>query len=383
MLRRLYIYSGNPTYLSIGLTFFILSVLMAFWITRIPEVKSTLELSEGDLGIALFFVPLGGIVSMLLSAQLIKYIGEGRTTIYGLVAFSFIILLPVIATTFTLLCAALFVLGFAMGWVDIAMNAVVNTIEKKKKVSIMSTSHGFFSLGGIVGGALGGLLAEAGVSAFLHFMTIGALVFIFTFLVIKKNIGRVHDEGNKEESSFFVIPRSPVLGLAIIAFCIMIGEGVVADWSTVYLQDFLNTNATIAGFGYAGFSFTMTLGRFNGDYYTLRYGNLKVIVFGCIMALAGIVLLLLLNVWLVLLGFVCIGLGYSCVVPVLFSSAAKKEGVTPAYGLASVASAGYFGFLIGPVIIGLLAERYGLNNSFILLLILTTIALLSTKKALE
>lgn len=341
-----------------------------------------LGLSEGDLGIALFFVPLGGILSMLLSSQLIKHIGEGRTTIYGLVAFSFIIILPVVATSFIMLCAALFVLGFGMGWVDIAMNAVVNTIEKDEKVSIMSTSHGFFSLGGIVGGALGGLLAGMGVSSFWHFLVTGVLIFILIFLFINKHIGMVRDDGNKEESSFFVIPRTPVLGLAIIAFCIMIGEGVVADWSTVYLQDFLNSNATIAGLGYAAFSLTMTIGRFNGDYYIQQYGNLKVVIFGCLMALLGIALLLSLDIWIVLGGFTFIGLGYSCVVPVLFSSAAKKKGVTPAYGLASVASAGYFGFLIGPVIIGFLAEHYGLNNSFILLLILTAIALLSARKAL-
>ncbi|MEM8566370.1 MAG: MFS transporter [Bacteroidota bacterium] len=383
MFRRLYNYANNPAHLSIGLTFFILSILLAFWITRIPEVKVTLNLSESDLGIALFFVPLGGIISMLLSSQLIKRVGEGRTTIYGLIAFSFIIVLPVIAPSFTWLCSALFVLGFGMGWVDIAMNAVVNTMEKKQKVSLMSTSHGFFSLGGIIGGALGGLLSEWGVDSFWHFLTTGGLIFLFTFSIINRQLGKVRDEGNKDDSSFFVIPKPPVLGLAIIAFCTMIGEGVVADWSTVYLQDFLKSNATIAGLGYAGFSLTMTLGRFNGDYYIHRYGNLRVVTFGCLVAIAGVSLLLLLNVWTVLIGFKFLGLGYSCIVPVLFSAAAKKKGVTPAYGLASVASAGYFGFLIGPVIIGFLAEEYGLDNSFLLLIILTLIALITAKNALK
>ncbi len=382
MLQRLYHYIGNHRHLAIGLTFFILSVLFAFWLTRIPEIKALLGLSEGDLGMALFFIPLGGIVSMIASSQLIKKVGEGRTTIYSLVFFSVIILAPVLAYNFVTLCFALFVLGFSMGWVDIAMNAVVNTIEKEEKVSIMSTSHGFFSLGGIVGGALGGVLAGINIDAALHFLLSGVLVFAVTFLFINKQIGAIADQGNKKEDSFFVIPKPPVLGLAIIAFCIMIGEGAVADWSTVYLVDFLKSNVSIAGFGYAGFSLTMTLGRFNGDFYMQKYGNTAVIMFGSVISIIGIALLFVYSVPVVLIGFTLIGLGYSCIVPVLFSTAAKKEGVSPAYGLASVASAGYFGFLIGPVIIGFLAEEYGLNNSFLLLLGLTFIALIGSKKAI-
>ena len=382
MLRRLYIYTRNARHLSAGATFFIMGTLFSFWVTRIPGVKEKLDLSDGALGVALFFTPLGAIISMLVSAKMIHTIGEGKTTIYALLFFCVVILSPILAFDFISLCIALFLLGFSMGWLDIAMNAVVNTIEKKEMISIMSTTHGFYSLGGIVGGSLGGLLAGLGVDPILHFSISGTVVLLVTLLFINKQVGDIRDDKTVDPIPLFAVPRRPMVGLAVIAFCIMIGEGAVADWSTVYLDEFLGSGATLAGLGYAGFSLTMTLGRFNGDYYVQQYGRSKVILFGVTIAIIGILLLLATEVAWAITGFTLVGMGYSCIIPVLFSSAAKVVGVNPAYGLASVASAGYFGFLIGPVIIGLIAEMFGLNNGFMLLLVLTIIALIGTKKSL-
>ena len=381
MIRRLYIYVNNPVHLSAGCTFFILGTLFSFWVTRIPGVKEKLELSDGALGIALFFIPLGAIISMLVSARMIHTIGEGKTTLYALLFFCMVILAPVMAVDFISLCVALFFLGFSMGWLDIAMNAVVNTIEKKEMISIMSTTHGFYSLGGIAGGGMGGLLAGLGVNPILHFTVSGLIVLLVALLFIRKHVGDIRDDKTRDPVPLFALPRAPVMGLAVIAFCIMIGEGAVADWSTVYLDEFLNSGAMLAGLGYAGFSLTMTLGRFNGDYYIQKYGRSKVILFGITVAIAGILLLLTAKIAWVIIGFTLVGMGYSCIIPVLFSSAAKVVGINPAYGLASVASAGYFGFLIGPVIIGLIAEMYGLNNSFLLLLLLTLVALAWAKRS--
>lgn len=381
MIRRLYIYVNNPVHLSAGCTFFILGTLFSFWVTRIPGVKEKLELSDGALGIALFFIPLGAIISMLVSARMIHTIGEGKTTLYALLFFCMVILAPVMAVDFISLCVALFFLGFSMGWLDIAMNAVVNTIEKKEMISIMSTTHGFYSLGGIAGGGMGGLLAGLGVNPILHFTVSGLIVLLVALLFIRKHVGDIRDDKTRDPVPLFALPRAPVMGLAVIAFCVMIGEGAVADWSTVYLDEFLSSGAMLAGLGYAGFSLTMTLGRFNGDYYIQKHGRSKVILFGITVAIAGILLLLTAKIAWVIIGFTLVGMGYSCIIPVLFSSAAKVVGINPAYGLASVASAGYFGFLIGPVIIGLIAEMYGLNNSFLLLLLLTLVALAWAKRS--
>ena len=167
---------------------------------------------------------------MLVSARMIHTIGEGKTTLYALLFFCMVILAPVMAVDFISLCVALFFLGFSMGWLDIAMNAVVNTIEKKEMISIMSTTHGFYSLGGIAGGGIGGLLAGLGVNPILHFTVSGLIVLLVALLFIRKHVGDIRDDKTRDPVPLFALPRAPVMGLAVIAFCVMIGEGAVADW---------------------------------------------------------------------------------------------------------------------------------------------------------
>lgn len=383
MIKRLTYYFSNPTFLSIGLAFFILSVEFSFWITRLPDVKAYLQLSEFQLGVALFFLPLGAVISMLLSGRLIDRIGEGKATIYAIVFYALTAYVPFLAVDLNTICAALFMLGFAMGWLDIAMNSVVGTLEKKHQVSIMATSHGFFSLGGMIGAAIGSLLAAAKVNIYIHLTISLFLILLVVFAFMNKYIGGVTGKDGEDKPPLFALPVKPVFGLAIIAFCIMIGEGAIADWSTIYLKDNIGSSAYLAGFGYAAFSLTMTIGRFNGDYFIDQYGRLTVIIVGASLALAGILLLLLESSWIVISGFSLVGLGYSCIVPVLFSSAAKVPGLAPSHGIASVASAGYFGFLIGPVMIGVIAEYKGLHIGFMLLFALTLISLIAAPKAIK
>jgi MFS family permease len=380
MFRKLKSYISEPLHLAIGLCFMLLSVLFAFWITRIPEVKGELGLSEGDLGTALFFTPLGAICSMLLSSQVIRLLGEGRSAILSLLFYAALVIAPVAAFNFTTLCLALFGLGFCMGWVDISINSTANAIEKQSKVKIMSTSHGFFSLGGILGGVLGGILAGLQIDPVKQMLfTFIAAAAVVLFLVYPK-IEMVRDSRSLQEKALFALPGKSLIGLAIIAFCIMLGEGAIADWSTVYMTSTLSSGPALAGFGFAMFSAMMTLGRFNGDYLIEKFGSNRVVSFGLLLALAGLGLLFLHSLSLALLGFGLIGLGYSSVVPILFSKASQKKDVSPAKGLASVATFGYFGFLIGPVVIGWLAEYTGLTYSFGILLLLTAGALLMVRQ---
>lgn len=376
MFRKLKSYVSEPMHMAIGLCFMLLSVLFAFWITRIPEVKGQLGLSDGDLGTALFFTPAGAICSMLLSSQVIRMLGEGRSAVLSLLFYAALIITPMAAFNFTTLCVALFGLGFTMGWVDISINSTANAIEKESKVKIMSTSHGFFSLGGIIGGVIGGILAGLQLDPVRQMLfTFVAVAAVVMFLIYPR-LEMVRDKQSSGEKALFALPGKSLIGLAVIAFCIMLGEGAIADWSTVYMTSTLSSGPALAGFGFAVFSAMMTLGRFNGDYLIEKFGSGRVVTFGLLLALAGLGLLFLHSLTLALLGFGLIGLGYSSVVPILFSQASRKNDVSPAKGLASVATFGYFGFLIGPVVIGWMAEYMGLTYSFGFLLLLTAGALL-------
>ncbi|MTI38931.1 MFS transporter [Fulvivirga lutimaris] len=374
MIKKLRQYISTPKHMAVGLCFLLLSVLFALWITRIPEVKLRLGLSEGDLGSVLFFTPLGAIISMLLSSNLIRWKGEGKSTVIALLFYGVTMATPLFAYDFLTLCIALFLVGFSMGWVDISMNAVANTIEKVDGVKIMSTSHGFFSLGGIIGGSIGGILAGIGTDGLIQMIAAFITLAIIVMLIIAPKIKSITDDSNKEQHVIFSIPGKSLMGLAVIAFCIMLGEGAIADWSTVYLNNNLSSGPALAGFGFAAFSATMTIGRFNGDYLIEKFGSNNVVKGGLIMAFAGLILLFIKSIALALLGFGMIGFGYSSVIPILFSQASQKADVSPARGLASVATLGYFGFLLGPVIIGWTAEIIGLAFSFGILAALTLVA---------
>ncbi|MEQ8475118.1 MFS transporter [Fulvivirga sp.] len=374
MIKKLKLYISNPKHMAVGLCFLLLSTLFALWITRIPEVKEVLGLSEGDLGSALFFTPLGAIISMLLSSNLIKWKGEGKSTVLALIFFGVTMVTPLFAYDFITLCVALFLVGFSMGWVDISMNAVANTIEKEDGVKIMSTSHGFFSLGGIIGGTIGGILAGLESDGMIQMIAAFVVLVIIVLLVISPKIRHINDDSNKEGHVIFSFPGKSLIGLAVIAFCIMLGEGAITDWSTVYLSNNLSSGPALAGFGFAAFSATMTIGRFNGDYMIEKFTSGTVVKAGLVMAFAGLLLLFAKSIALALLGFAMIGFGYSTVIPILFTQASKKEDVSPARGLASVATLGYFGFLLGPVIIGWSAEIIGLTLSFGILAALTLVA---------
>lgn len=382
MFKKLKVYITTPLHFAVGLCFLILSVLFALWITRIPEIKTFHNLSEGDLGTALFFTPLGALVSMILSTQVISKMGEGRSSVIALTTYSLFMCLPFIAQSYIQLCGALFFTGIAMGWVDISINAVANTVEKLKKVKIMTTSHGFWSLGGIIGGVIGGLTASWQIESLLQ-MFIGAIFcLIILYAFISPQLRPIHDEENKSGGKRFALPTNRELWiLAIIAFCILLAEGAVVDWSTVFLKETLGSTAATAGFGYALFSATMTLGRFNGDFLIERFGAKKVMNAGLLLAAGGFIFLLFNSVVLALLGFAIIGFGYSSVIPILFAESAKKNEKSPALGLASVATFGYTGFLIGPVIIGWVAEWQNLTFSFGFLLLITLTALLAFRKS--
>ena len=378
MIKRLKIYVQNPQYLSVGLVFSILGILIAFWVTRLPYIKNTLNLTDGELGLSLFF-----IVAMMFTSRMINRWGEGKATLFStfLLAASFI--LPFVVPSFVLLCIALFLVGAMMGVMDVSMNALAGHFEKKHETIIMSTCHGFFSLGAMLGASTGSIFIGMGISPISQMLTSIAVIVLLLFGFTYKQLKGEKSMITTTDELRFEIPKKPVIGLAIIGFCIMVCEGAVTDWSTVYLQDFLFSDPFLVGFGYAGFSLFMTIGRFNGDYIISLFSETGIMLYGSIISLFGIILVLLANTYLAIVGFSLIGIGYSNIVPIVFSRAAKIKGMSPSKGIAAVASVGYVGFLIGPVIIGFLSEKYGLNLAFGLMLILTSTALVFIKKSTQ
>lgn len=351
-----------------------MAILFGAWVTRLPELKEILGISEGKLGLALFAMPLGATALLPFFSRIIGSLGEKRSTLLGLFLFLIAICLPNLMVSFWPFTLSLFFVGLAMGLTNVSMNACATAVEHIQKRSIMSACHGFFSLGGMVGAASSTLFIQLGFTPFWHLFTWTVILLVIVYFNVRKNL-LSQDQDRMDEGGFSFPPKS-VLGLAAIGFCIMLAEGAITDWSALYLRNSLSAPITIASLGFATFAGFMALGRFFGDGFITRFGALRMLIFGCVLGVFGLILVQASGYSLALVGFGAVGLGFSIIVPTLFSQSARQKGVKSSVGIASVASSGYLGLLIGPVLIGFVAEHWGLGNGFAFLTALTVLAFL-------
>lgn len=356
-----------------------LNILVGTWVLYIPYVKQKLGLDDGQVGIALFCFALGTLSMIPASSSIIGRVGLGRATLGGIVILSVAFLLPLSAGSYPLLCAALYVCGLFCCLTDIAMNALVSEIEQEDEVHFMSASHGFFSLGGVIGGGVGSLVITWFGAPVVHMAWVMVGVILANVLVAKAYLGIPGKRIEREEQPFKAGLLKPLLGLTVIAFLIMGSEGAIEHWSKLYLQDVVSiASERISGFGFVAFSATMTLGRFFGDAVSKRFGPANIIIGGCLVSMIGFMSILMAELMPALIGFGLVGLGFSVVIPELFRLAGKTEGVSSAEGISFVAGFGYVGFLISPAFLGFLPKIGSLKLSFTALLAAAALALVVT-----
>ncbi len=375
--HSLKIISSNPYYLTIAFVFFGFSLIEATWIIYIPHIFEKLNLSHGILGTALFFKAIGAFTAMPISAKLISKYGEGKITMFCLFSILIVGISPIVAPSFILLCVSLFVFGFLGGMLDIAMNAIVSYHEKNDEVKIMGSSHGFWSLGGMVGAGIGTIVGAQLDSPLIHITCLSALLFVL-FIWCSKYFRSIKGDYSKDKTKLS-FKSTAVLTAALIALIVMMSEGMIADWSSLYMKESLTDSFKYIGLGYAGFSMAMALGRFTSDGISVKIGSKKMITYGLIISIIGTILIISKMSYLVILGFFIVGLGLSSIIPEMFRIAANFKGIEPAKGMAVIAGTGYFGFLLGPVIFGGIAELTTLHISFITLGCMILLALVISK----
>jgi len=361
-------YFSHPQTASVGAAFAMLSILFGAWITRIPDIQYQAGLSEGQLGLALLGLPIGAIMIMPFMGTLIHRYGAGKITWISCLCYAISMILPAFAYNMWSLAAALIAVGLASGSMDVAMNAAAAAIEKKENKLIMSTSHAMFSLGGMIGAGMGSIITGVGISPVSHLVTTTIIV-VLVALGLKKHwlgISSFSDGGHQ-----WAWPTRSLALLAVIGFSVFLSEGAIADWSAVYLRNTLEGGAFLSGLGYAGFSLTMAVGRLYGDMVIPKWGPRYILGGGGLLAAFSLgIALLLANPTVAVIGFTFAGLGLSCVVPIIFSAAARIPGISPGSGIAAISSLGYIGFMIGPPAIGFAAESFGLSIALFLVAIL-------------
>lgn len=374
----------NRRYFATAFVFASLNVVYGSWAIYIPYIKENLNIDKAQLGIAIFFLALGNLTILTVAPKIIRHFGSGKTTKYTIISLSLACVLPFLSFNYYSLITALFVQGAVQGLLDISMNNLVSVVEKKEGVKLMSAMHGFFSLGGVFAG-LGTFIIIWLDNPILH-ISIIALSLLFINIYLSKEYSEVKDlDNNKTPIDFSYLKSLFLLGL--ISFVIMGSEGAIIDWSGLYLKEVNLAPTKLLGAGFLGFSIAMTIGRFLGDSLSEKIGSIAVLLLGTFIASIGYVFVLTSVLVVTIIGFVLIGLGFSVMVPELFRITANTPNIESSKALALIAGCGYSGFLIGPVILGLIAERYGLEYSFygllsccIFVLIISSYLLIKTRK---
>jgi len=374
-MKSLRLILSNPRYFAPSWVFASINILFGTWAIYIPTVKEKLDINKADLGIALFFLSLGVFVVFPVAAKIINKLGVGKATWYGIMFSCFAALFPLLAPNYYSLMGALFLLGASNGFTDIAMNTLVTEIEKEDQQNFMSASHGFFSLGGVLAG-LGSFLIFTINSPALHMLYAVILVFIVNYIFRKHYKDIVAAPVEKEPFSLKLF--KPLLVLGFISFIAMGGEGAVVDWSGLFLQEISMAPETLIGTGFLAFSAMMTLGRFLGDSISASIGSVKVVALGAFIAVIGFLFVLATYTYVAIAGFALIGLGYSVIIPELFRIGGTVKGVDSSQGVSFIAGTGYAGFLLGPVVLGFVAESYSLKYTFVILMVSAILVLGAT-----
>ncbi len=339
-------------------------LFLGVWASRVPAVADRYGLSPGGLGLVLLAIGLGAITSFPLAGRFADRLGAARVTLWLAVGHVAVMVPVALAPNVWVLAPALFAFGTMQGGMDVTMNAWAGEVEKRAGRPIMSVFHGLWSVGAATGAATGFAAVSFGLGIPIHFIVVSALGAVPALLVARGAwVSDIHeDDGN---APVFAFPRGALLVVGAVALAAAVGEGSVADWGAIFLIRVVETGEAAAALGYTVFALAMVTVRVLGGRVVARLGPVLTARLAGLCAATGAGLAVMVATFPVALaGFVLMGAGYALVIPLAFSRAANDPDVKPGRAIASVATLGYGGVLLGPPIIGFVAEATSVRFSF-------------------
>jgi MFS family permease len=349
--------------IAVSAMFFLTGLCFASWASRIPAIQQSLQLSDGGLGSVLLALPIGSMISMPVAGLLVARYGSKQVLMVAALFYGLVLPLLGLMQTPWQLFLCLMVFGFTGNLANIAVNTQAVAVEAMYGRTIMASFHGLWSLAGFTGAAIGALMAGQDIVPYQHFLVITVIA---TLIVIVSSKHIVPQDVNVQASQpLFAKPDRFLLILGIIAFCSMICEGTMFDWSGVYFKKVIHAPDGLAGIGYAAFMSTMASFRFVADWLTTRFGARRMLQISGGLTAAGLLIAVLLPYFgTAIFGFLLVGAGVSSVVPLVYSAAGRSKLLSPGMALATVSTIGYLGFLTGPPLIGFIAQASSLSISF-------------------
>jgi MFS family permease len=350
--------------MAVSLFYFGQGVCFASWASRIPDLKSMMQLSDAELGSILLALPLGQLVTMPISGRLTTIFGSKKMLTIATPFYALALIILGLATAGWQLAIFLFLFGVVGNLCNIALNTQGVAGENHYGKPIMASFHGAWSVGGFTGALIGLLMINLHFVPYLHFCVVAILSWInistnYLFLVEAKK------PSEAKKPKLLTKPQGVLIQLGIIGFCSMATEGAMFDWSGVYFKDIVKAPHALIILGYTSFMIMMAAGRFLGDKIIVRYGRKRMLQMSGLIISTGMFLSVILPMMVpAIIGFMLVGIGVSGVVPMVYSIAGTNKKVSPGIAIAMVSGVSYFGFLMGPPLIGYISALSSLRYSY-------------------
>ena len=358
--------------------FFIHGTLVGTWLAQIPWVQGNLKASNTELGVALLFTAVGALIAMPITGQWLTRVPSRRMVRVTTLLFVPILALPLLAPTLLLLALSLLLFGALNGAMDVSMNSHGIGVERALGRPIMSSLHGFWSMGALVGAATVAVTTGLGVDPLTE--SLGLIVVLWLVAVVATSrIGSVARPADATTTRI-QLPSRAVLPLGLLAMALALIEGGIGDWAGIYMRKTLDAGPGLAAAGFTAFALGMTVGRLSGDILNRRLGPGRLLQSGAALAAALLgVLLLAGQPYVAIVGFVLVGLGVANGLPLLFSAGGRIPPSGPS--LSAVFTVAYAGFLVGPPVIGFLSDRIGLTGALACLAVLSAVVAFAVRRA--
>jgi MFS family permease len=375
--------------IAVGALFFMAGLCFASWASRIATVQQKMGLSDAALGAVLFSLPVGLMCSLPFSGWIITKIGSKLLLLSAIIVYGIALVSLGLAQNTFQLVICLVCYGFSSNAVNISVNTQAVATEGLYGKPIMASFHGLWSLAGFTGAGIGTLMIANRVDPFHHFVIILGIN-VVGVIVVSRYLYDDYGVAQSEERLAMSLRQKlslmvPLITLGSIAFCSMICEGAMFDWSVIYFKKVLIAPIALQGAGFTAFMFTMAGGRFVADLFAARFGLKRTLqVSGSLTATGLLIAVVFPTIYTAIAGFMLVGAGVSSVVPMVYSAAGKSKTMSAGVALAAVSTIGFVGFLVGPPVIGFIAGLATLRASFVFIAVMgACVVVLSTRANLD
>jgi MFS family permease len=378
----------SKTRVAVTVAFIINGSVLGSFYARIADIKSQLQITNSALGVALLFVAIGVLIGLGFSGRQSAKRGSAPVVIASTYAIGLAVLIVGVTNSLITLCIALIVFGACLSTQDVAMNSHAIVLEHEADKRYMSTFHAMFSIGTLSGGIIGGVFSQNQISVFSQSLILAIVIVVTNFFVRNSFLPASSDQHPPTKKKNIRRPKI-FLVVGLLGLCAALSEGSAGDWGAVLARDTFDATPFISTLPYICFSAAMVIGRLMGDRLAAKFGPMKLIIGGGLIAGIGLASGLIVGgVGGVIFGWLAIGIGFSTVIPMLFSQAGEiaksrpQLDFAPSEAVATVSGIAYFGFLAGPPLLGFLGDLIGLRWAMMTPAILAIAMALSARPVL-